>query len=245
MLVGLDKEYTLQNPVLRSGKTFMQRGSRSISRPGADQACNTCGWSRTAVGPLWDRSPRTDREVHLYTPARDAWPIRAGFSGPLRSGVPEQRRRIRRSLSNCREANVLLAEPTRSPWGPNPTRARRPTDSGVWWARQRGKIDGEHGNQGLNRQDETRPFAAKGQAAVVNIGGTAVLRGTFEPGWRWSEHVKPLAKTDSCQAAHAGYVLSGRMGIRMDDGTEGEVGPGDVFLRPQVTTHGRLATSRA
>ena len=82
----------------------------------------------------------------------------------------------------------------------------------------------------LDRPDETRPFAAKGQAAVVNIGGAAVLRGTFEPGWRWSEHVKPLAKTDSCQAAHAGYVLSGRMGIRMDDGTEGEVGPGDVFF---------------
>ena len=82
----------------------------------------------------------------------------------------------------------------------------------------------------LDRPDETRPFAAKGQAAVVNIGGTAVLRGTFEAGWRWSEHVKPLAKTDSCQAAHAGYVLSGRMGVRMDDGTEGEVGPGDVFF---------------
>jgi quercetin dioxygenase-like cupin family protein len=85
----------------------------------------------------------------------------------------------------------------------------------------------------LDRPDETRPFAAKGQAAVVNIGGAAVLRGTFEPGWRWSEHVKPLAKTDSCQAAHAIYVLSGRMGIRMDDDTEGEVGPGDVlFAQP-------------
>src|SRR5207249_5448110 len=61
----------------------------------------------------------------------------------------------------------------------------------------------------LDRPDETRPFAAKGQAAVVNIGGAAVMRATFEPGWRWSQHVKPLAKTDSCQAAHAGYVLSG------------------------------------
>ena len=90
----------------------------------------------------------------------------------------------------------------------------------------------------LDRPDETRPFAAKGQAAVVNISGTAVLRGTFEPGWRWSEHVKPLAKTDSCQAAHAGYVLSGRMGIRMDDGTEAKLVPAMSFLRSQVTTPG-------
>lgn len=82
----------------------------------------------------------------------------------------------------------------------------------------------------LDRPDERRPFAAKGEAAAVNLGGTTVLRATFEPGWRWSEHVKPLAKTDSCQAAHAAYVLSGRMGIRMDDGTEGEVGPGDAFI---------------
>jgi quercetin dioxygenase-like cupin family protein len=82
----------------------------------------------------------------------------------------------------------------------------------------------------LDQPDETRPFAAKGHAAIVNLGGTTVLRGTFEPGWRWSEHVKPLAKTDSCQVAHAGYVLSGRMRVRMDDGTEGEVGPGDAFI---------------
>ena len=61
--------------------------------------------------------------------------------------------------------------------------------------------------------------------------GTA-LKGTFEPGWRWSEHVKPIAETDSCQAAHLGYVLSGRMHIVMDDGTEGEVGPGDAFSIP-------------
>ena len=82
----------------------------------------------------------------------------------------------------------------------------------------------------VDRPDETRPFAAKGQAAAVTVGGTVVLRGTFEPGWRWSNDVKPLAKTDSCQSSHAVYVISGRMGIRMDDGTEGEVGPGDVFF---------------
>ena len=49
----------------------------------------------------------------------------------------------------------------------------------------------------LDSPEEMRPFVDKGQAEVVTIGGGSVMRGTFEPGWRWSEHVKPLAKTDS------------------------------------------------
>ena len=55
----------------------------------------------------------------------------------------------------------------------------------------------------------------------------------FEPGWRWSQHVKPIAGTDSRQTAHLGYVLSGRMHIVMDDGSEGECGPGEaVYIAP-------------
>jgi quercetin dioxygenase-like cupin family protein len=81
----------------------------------------------------------------------------------------------------------------------------------------------------LSSPDETRPFADKGRAEVVNVGGTTIIRGTFEPGWRWSEHVKPLAGTESCQAGHTGYVVAGRMHIRMDDGTEQEVGPGTAI----------------
>ncbi|HEX2119784.1 MAG TPA: cupin domain-containing protein [Acidimicrobiales bacterium] len=69
----------------------------------------------------------------------------------------------------------------------------------------------------------------KGRMEVVTLGGATVGRGTFEPGWRWSECVKPIAGTDSCQAAHLGYVVSGRMRVRMDDGTEGEAAAGDVF----------------
>ena len=76
--------------------------------------------------------------------------------------------------------------------------------------------------------DETRPFADKGKAEVVNLGGSTALRGTFEPGWRWSDHVKPIAGTDSCESPHLLYVLSGRMKVVMNDGTEGEVGPGDA-----------------
>jgi hypothetical protein len=80
--------------------------------------------------------------------------------------------------------------------------------------------------------DETRPFADKGSAAAVSLAGGTALKGTFEPGWRWSEHVKPIAETDSCQAAHLGYVLSGRMHVVMDDGTEGEIGPGEAVSIP-------------
>jgi hypothetical protein len=77
--------------------------------------------------------------------------------------------------------------------------------------------------------DEVRPFAdGKGGVNVVAVTPGPVGRGVFEPGWRWSEHVKPIAGTDSCQTAHLGYVLSGRMHIVMDDGSEGECGPGDV-----------------
>src|SRR5919197_1216068 len=80
--------------------------------------------------------------------------------------------------------------------------------------------------------DETRPFADKGQAAVVSVDGHPVLLGTFEPGWRWSDHVKPIAGTESCEAPHLLYCMSGRMHIVMNDGSEAEVGPGDVAAIP-------------
>ncbi len=81
--------------------------------------------------------------------------------------------------------------------------------------------------------EETRPFEGKGKAEVVNIGGQPVARGTFEPGWKWSENVKPIAGTDSCEVSHLGYVVSGRMRVYMDDGTEVEAGPGEVMALPR------------
>jgi len=83
----------------------------------------------------------------------------------------------------------------------------------------------------LDTPDETRLFeGGKGQLEVVNADGGAVGRATFLPGWKWSEHVKPIAKTDSCQAAHTGYFVSGRMKVVMDDGEEMEYGPGDFAV---------------
>ena len=85
----------------------------------------------------------------------------------------------------------------------------------------------------LNQPEETRPFeAGSGQLQLVNVAEGAVGRATFNPGWRWSQHVKPIAGTESCQAAHMGYVISGRMTIQMDDGTKDDFGPGDVMVCP-------------
>lgn len=82
--------------------------------------------------------------------------------------------------------------------------------------------------------DEVRPFKdGKGKMAVFTFGNQTMGRGEFEPGWRWSEHVKPIAGTDSCQATHTGIMLEGKMVVKMmDSGAEVEYGPGDVFLMP-------------
>ena len=80
-------------------------------------------------------------------------------------------------------------------------------------------------------KDEVREFP-KGKLEISTIGGTMVGRATFQPGWRWSESVKPIVGTDSCQVPHNGYVVSGRIGIKMDDGTEFEAGPGDAYDIP-------------
>ena len=83
----------------------------------------------------------------------------------------------------------------------------------------------------LDFPDETREFE-KGKLDLVNLSDVTVGRAVFEPGWRWSENVKPIAGTESCEIPHVGYVLSGRMRVRMDDGTEHEFGPGDAGTIP-------------
>lgn len=82
----------------------------------------------------------------------------------------------------------------------------------------------------LESPDESRPFAGHGRMDVVNVGDTTVGRGVFEPGWRWSQDIKPIAGTDSCQAHHTLYILSGRMKIVMNDGKEFDLKPGDAAV---------------
>lgn len=85
----------------------------------------------------------------------------------------------------------------------------------------------------LDSPEEVREFEdGMGKLELVNTETGPVGRATFEPGWQWSKHIKPIAKTDSCQAPHLGYWLSGRMKIVMDDGQEMEFGPGDFGMIP-------------
>jgi hypothetical protein len=83
----------------------------------------------------------------------------------------------------------------------------------------------------LNSPEEVRKFD-KGKVELVNVAGAAIGRATFEPGWKWSTCVKPIAKTNTCQAAHYGYQLSGTLTTRMDDGTERTSKAGDVLNIP-------------
>ncbi len=86
-------------------------------------------------------------------------------------------------------------------------------------------------SRNFNAPAEVRPFE-KGKVELVHLGGATVARATFQPGWKWSTCVKPVARTSSCQTAHFGYQLSGTMVVRMDDGTEITTRAGDVVNIP-------------
>ncbi len=80
--------------------------------------------------------------------------------------------------------------------------------------------------------DEVRP-AGKGEVDVMNVAGSSVMRVRFEPGWRWSEDVKPIVNTDSCQGNHLGYAVSGSLAVETAEGTEVTINAGDVYvIRP-------------
>jgi quercetin dioxygenase-like cupin family protein len=83
----------------------------------------------------------------------------------------------------------------------------------------------------LNQPSETRSFD-RGKVEVVEIGGGTVGRLTLEPGWRWSEHVKPIAKTEFCEAPHFQYQVSGTLHVLMADGEEYDFVAGTVALVP-------------
>lgn len=72
----------------------------------------------------------------------------------------------------------------------------------------------------------------RGQVAVVNAGGVILRRLTFQPGWRWTEDVKPTAQSDLCQIPHVNVHIAGKMGVKMKDGNEFEFGPGDISILP-------------
>jgi hypothetical protein len=83
----------------------------------------------------------------------------------------------------------------------------------------------------LSQPDEVRTFD-KGRLELVTLGGVTFGRATLEPGWRWSTSVKPVVKTESCEAPHLQYHVAGRLRVVMDDGSEDEFGPGDISHIP-------------
>jgi hypothetical protein len=87
-------------------------------------------------------------------------------------------------------------------------------------------------HKSFTQPDEVRNFP-HGRAEILRVGDTEIGRMVFEPGWRWSQDVMPLAKTPSCQAPHFQYHVAGKIAIRMDDGTEFIAGPGDITSLPK------------
>ena len=83
----------------------------------------------------------------------------------------------------------------------------------------------------LDSPDETRTFE-NGKVQVTTLGEFNASRFMLEPGWRWSENVKPIGGTESCQVLHTGYQVSGGLHVRLEDGTEEEVGPGEAYVIP-------------
>jgi hypothetical protein len=83
----------------------------------------------------------------------------------------------------------------------------------------------------FGKPDEVREIPS-GKIKLVEFGQATIGLATFKPGWKWSESVKPIAKTDSCQAPHFQYHISGTLRVHMDDGTEFDCKPGDVSLIP-------------
>jgi len=84
-------------------------------------------------------------------------------------------------------------------------------------------------HKSFDQPDESRR-PDKTQVDVVQLGDVKAARMTMQPGWRWSECIKPVVGTDSCQNRHVGVVVSGHMHVVQDDGTESEAGPGDAYV---------------
>jgi hypothetical protein len=90
---------------------------------------------------------------------------------------------------------------------------------------------GQAQHQSFANPAEVRSFE-KGKGEILSINGGTVGRYTLQPGWKWSDHVKPIAGTELCEAPHFQYHVSGVLHVKMADGTEFDVGPGSISYLP-------------
>jgi len=81
----------------------------------------------------------------------------------------------------------------------------------------------------IENPDERHTFS-RASLSVVNLPGVTIARSVYQPGWKWSTDNKPVVGTEACQAAHTGYIISGRLHARMDDGRDYDFGPGDAHV---------------
>jgi hypothetical protein len=93
------------------------------------------------------------------------------------------------------------------------------------------EVTGKAEVKNFGKPEEVRSFP-NGKVELVKIGGSLIGRAVFEPGWKWSTSVKPIAKTKSCQAAHFQYHVSGTLHVVTDDGVQFDCKAGDVSLFP-------------
>src|ERR1700730_3855804 len=81
----------------------------------------------------------------------------------------------------------------------------------------------------LDSPDERHTFE-HGSVSIINLPGATIVRAEFQPGWKWSTDGKPLVGTESCQASHTGYLISGRFHVQTDDDRQYDLGPGDAYV---------------
>ena len=104
--------------------------------------------------------------------------------------------------------------------------------SGLWVAaHEKDGSEGELESSHFDAADDVRSFPL-GSMDVVRIGGNSIGRGSFHPGWRWSESIAPIIDQSLCPLEHTGFVVSGRMGFRMEDGAELNVSAGEAICIP-------------
>jgi ethanolamine utilization protein EutQ (cupin superfamily) len=83
----------------------------------------------------------------------------------------------------------------------------------------------------FSKPDDTRSFP-NGRGDIVQVDGVIVGRGELSPGWKWSNDVRPIAQTDTCEIPHTGYILAGELHVEMDDGSSVDLKAGDVYVIP-------------